>query len=373
MKKILISFGTRPEIIKMWPIFLELKKSTFDVRVCHTGQHRDMADQLLRLFDWKPDYDLNLMHQSNGLNEFLSNLLHKFVFVLNDFKPDLVLVHGDTTSAMGAAICCFNEKIKVGHVEAGLRTSTIENPWPEEGNRRLISILADLHFAPTLLNLRNLEQFGVNASKVHVSGNSVIDALLLTRDLVKSNVINIDSNVMPFLQSGKPYILITCHRRENFGNSLRSIFEAILEIAERKPNFNIIFPVHKNPKVRLVADEYLSNIENIFLSEPLDYASFIALMDSSHLILTDSGGIQEEAPSLNVPLLVLRKETERPEALETEAIKLIGNIKRDVVNETIKLLENPIEYGAMAGSANPFGDGKAAYRIVLAITNYLKG
>ena len=369
MKKILAVFGTRPEAIKMASVLEEVKKeASFEFKVCVTAQHREMLDDVLELFEIVPDYDLDLMQEEQDLYDITANVMLKLKEVLKDFRPDLVLVHGDTTTTFASSLASFYQKIEVGHIEAGLRTKDIFTPWPEEANRQLTGILANLHFAPTPKARQNLLQEGKKQEDVVVTGNSVIDALFLTLRKIRSDK-KLQERIVHTIQSQFPpldsrFILVTAHRRENFGQGFINICKALKNIALKNPEVNIVYPLHPNPNVRKPAREMLSNIENIYLIDPLQYGEFVYLMEKSYFIITDSGGIQEEAPGLGKPVLVLRDVTERPEALEAGAIKLVGTDSETITQEAQKLLDNKTAYAAMQKVSNPYGDGKAAKRIV---------
>lgn len=358
--KILSVFGTRPETIKMAPI-IELLKHTAGVEslVCVTAQHRHMLDQFMDLFQIRADFDLNIMKPGQSLTEITTAILTHLKKVLLETKPDLLLVQGDTTSALGGALAAFYEKIPVGHVEAGLRTGNVHMPWPEEMNRKLISSIASIHFAPTKRSRENLLKEGVPSENIFVTGNTVIDALFFTLKGRKKPRFD-------FVDPKKRLILVTGHRRENFGEGFESICKAIQKISERK-DVQIVYPVHLNPRVQKPVRDFLGNSENIHLIEPLDYISFVFLMDLAYMILTDSGGVQEEAPSLGKPVLVMREVTERPEAIEAGTVRLVGTNEEKIVEETERLLDNPIHYETMSQSHNPYGDGHAAERIVQTI------
>ncbi|WP_281951146.1 non-hydrolyzing UDP-N-acetylglucosamine 2-epimerase [Nitrosophilus kaiyonis] len=372
MKKILVTFGTRPEAIKLAPIIKELNKNDeFIVKVCITAQHREMLDNVLKIFNIKADYDLDIMKQDQDLYDITSNILIKMKDILNEFEPDLVIVHGDTTTTFAVTLAGFYKKIDVAHVEAGLRTYNIYSPWPEEANRRLTSILTKYHFAPTKKAKENLINEGIKKENIIVTGNSVVDALLMILNKIekdKNFKKRIESNL--FIQIPKDvlkskFILVTGHRRENFGRGFQNICNAIKEIALKNKNINILYPVHLNPNVQNPVNKILKDIKNVYLLKPLDYPEFVYLMSKSFMILTDSGGIQEEAPSLKKPVLLMRETTERPEALETGFVKLVGTKKEDIVREAEKIIKNrKIFYMAN----NPYGDGKASLRIV----NFLK-
>ncbi len=372
MKKILIVFGTRPEAIKMAPLVKEFQEYSdiFDTKVCVTAQHREMLDQVLDLFEITPDYDLNIMKPGQDLYDITANVLLGMKEVLDDFKPDVVLVHGDTTTTSATALAAFYQKIKVGHVEAGLRTYDIYSPWPEEANRQITGVLANYHFAPTQRSKENLLQENKEEENLLVTGNTVIDALFLTLDKIKSNDKlrkKIETDLLNELHKEvleSRFILVTGHRRENFGQGFINICKALHQIAVENPAINIVYPVHLNPNVQKPVKELLSDVENIYLIEPLQYESFVYMMDRSYMIITDSGGVQEEAPSLGKPVLVMRDTTERPEALEAGTVKLVGTDKEKIVKETQKLLDDRLAYESMAQAHNPYGDGKASERIV---------
>jgi len=369
MVKVLTVLGTRPEAIKLAPVIKELERlnDKFTSRVCVTGQHREMLDPFLQLFDIKPDWDLDIMRPNQSLFDVTVSALTKLRPVLETERPDLVLVQGDTTTAFVAALAAFYLKIKIGHVEAGLRTADKYNPFPEEINRRLISHLADLHFAPTQRAKANLLAEGIDEGSVFVTGNTVIDALFMILERTEGQNLLAD---LP-LQPDKKLILVTAHRRESFGEGLISICQALIEIIRRVSNVEVVYPVHLNPNVRSTVERYLTGVDRIHLIKPLDYVSFIHLMSRAYLILTDSGGIQEEAPSLGKPVLVLRKVSERPEAIEAGAAKVVGTDTKSIVEETLLLLEDEREYSKMANASNPFGDGHAAERIVKIILEEL--
>jgi UDP-N-acetylglucosamine 2-epimerase (non-hydrolysing) len=366
MKKILVVFGTRPEAIKMAPLVKELKKDNFDfeTKVCVTAQHREMLDQVLELFEIEPDYDLNLMRANQDLYDITTNVLLGMKKILKTFEPDIVLVHGDTTTTSIVSLASFYQKIKIGHVEAGLRTNNIYSPWPEEANRQITGVLANYHFAPTNISKTNLLKENKKKETIIVTGNTVIDALFLTLEKIKSDesLKNKIHKKFPILDS--KFILVTGHRRENFGQGFINICKALKDIAVRNPKFNIIYPVHLNPNVQKPVYDILSNIENIYLIEPLEYKEFIYLMDKSYLIITDSGGVQEEVPSLGKPVLVMRETTERPEAVEAGTIKLVGTNRDKIVKEIQILIDDKNEYNKMSKAHNPYGDGKASKRIV---------
>ena len=371
MKKILVVFGTRPEAIKMAPIIQKLKKEEdcYETRVCVTAQHREMLDQVLDLFKINPDYDLNIMQPDQNLDEVVSKILIKLESVLDDFQPDLVLVHGDTITTFSASLAAYLKKIKVGHVEAGLRTGDLFSPWPEEGNRKLTSILTDYHFAPTALSKKNLLDEGIDESKIFITGNSVIDALQITVNRIENDKklkSQIEKRVEKsgFVNLSSKFILVTGHRRENFGQGMLNICESLKVLAKNNLDINFLYPVHLNPNVRKPVNDLLSDISNIKIVEPFEYEEFVYLMSKSYLILTDSGGIQEEAPSLGKPVLVMRDKTERPEAIEAGTVKLVGSDKDKIVKEVQKLLDNYEEYQKMCKAINPYGDGKTSERII---------
>ena len=370
MKKILVVFGTRPEAIKMAPVIQKLKEEDcYEARVCVTAQHREMLDQVLDLFKIKPDYDLNIMQPDQDLDEVASKILIKLKSVLDDFLPDLVLVHGDTITTFAASLSAYLKKIKVGHVEAGLRTGDLFSPWPEEGNRKLTSILTDYHFAPTALSKKNLLDEGIDESKIFITGNSVIDALQIIVSRIESDKklkFQIEKRVEKsgFVNLSSKFILVTGHRRENFGQGMLSICKSLKVLAKNNLDINFIYPVHLNPNVRKPVNDLLSDISNIKIVEPFEYEEFVYLMSKSFLILTDSGGIQEEAPSLGKPVLVMRDKTERPEAIEAGTVKLVGSDKDKIVKEVQRLLDNHGEYKKMCKAINPYGDGKTSKRII---------
>lgn len=366
MTKILTVFGTRPEAIKMAPLVKALQKEpAFEIEVCVTAQHRQMLDQVIGLFDIAPKYDLNLMKPRQDLTDITSNVLIGMRDVLRKSRPDIVLVHGDTSTTFAASLAAYYEKISVGHVEAGLRTGNPYSPWPEEMNRRLTGVIAETHFAPTERAKFNLLGEGVAAAHIHVTGNTVIDALLDVVNRIRSDdLLRLElENRFSFLDPKKRLILVTGHRRENFGAGFEQICLALTKIA----NYNdveVVFPVHLNPNVQEPVRRLLGSNASIHLLEPMDYLPFVYLMDRSYLILTDSGGIQEEAPSLGKPVLVMRDSTERPEALEARTIQLVGVDTDTIVNATNELLNNKLLYQTISHAHNPYGDGKACGRIV---------
>ena len=371
-KKILIIFGTRPEAIKVFPVINELNKNKkyFDLTICLTGQHKQMLKQVLDFFEIKPHFNIKVMKKNQSLEELTSNIITKISLIIKKIKPDLVLVHGDTTSSFAASIASFYNKVKVAHIEAGLRTNNLYSPWPEEINRSLISKIAQIHFAPTLTAKKNLEIEGIDKSKIIVTGNTVVDSLLITSNKIfKLNRIKkLFEKKFNYIKKNKTMILVTGHRRENFGKEFENIFKALKYVAERNKEIIIIYPVHLNPKVSLPAKKILGKVKNIKLIKPLDYISFIYLMHRSYLIITDSGGIQEEAPSLKIPVLVTRQNSERPEALKIGSAKLVGTNSKIIIKNIYKLLNNKREYNKMISYNNPYGNGKAAKKIV----NFLK-
>ncbi len=367
MKKILTVFGTRPEAIKMSPLVLALEAdSRFDSKVCVTAQHREMLDHVLELFEIKPDFDLDIMKSGQTLNDVTTLILKGLKPILEDFKPNLVLVHGDTATTFAAALTAYYQKIKVGHVEAGLRTGNIYSPWPEEANRKLTSAITNLYFAPTLSSKENLVSENVPESSIAVTGNTIIDALFLVRKKLHDDSylsLALDSE-FSYLDSCKKLILVTGHRRESFGGGFERICEALKQIAQKHPEVQILYPVHLNPNVQEPVNRLLSGLENIFLIPPQEYLPFCYLMDKSFIILTDSGGIQEEAPSLGKPVLLMREITERPEAVEAGTVKLVGTDVDLITSEVDNLLSDPDQYNMMSFSHNPYGDGLACKRII---------
>ncbi|MDI1243867.1 MAG: UDP-N-acetylglucosamine 2-epimerase (non-hydrolyzing) [Rhodoferax sp.] len=369
-KKILLVFGTRPEAIKMAPLVKTLQAhNAFEVKVCVTAQHRHMLDQVLQLFDIQPDFDLNLMRPGQDLSDITSGVLLGLKPVLTQWRPDAVLVHGDTSTTFAASLAAFYQRIPVGHVEAGLRTGNLYSPWPEEANRKLTSVLAQWHFAPTATSRSNLLKEGVPSSSIHVTGNTVIDALLQVREkIVNSPQLRQQfAQDSSFLDPSKRLVLVTGHRRENFGDGFERICQALTRIAKNHPDVQVVYPVHLNPQVQEPVRRLLGDIGNIYLIEPLDYLPFVYLMDKSTLILTDSGGIQEEAPSLGKPVLVMRDTTERPEAVEAGTVKLVGTDVEKIASEANTLLTDAQAYQAMAFAHNPYGDGQACQRIAQAL------
>jgi UDP-N-acetylglucosamine 2-epimerase (non-hydrolysing) len=364
-KKILICFGTRPEAIKMCSLVHELKKdNTFTIKVCATAQHREMLDQVLDFFEIVPDYDLNIMKANQSLNQVSSRIFKKMDLVLSEYEPDLVLVHGDTTTSSVCAWAAFNRGVKVGHVEAGLRTFDKTSPFPEELNRQITGRIADYHFAPTQISENNLLAENILDNNITVTGNTVIDSLYWTVYKLKNNFRNETiSNLIDKIDFTKKVILVTGHRRENFGDGFLNICRALKEIA-KDSTVEIVYPVHLNPNVQKPVFELLSNCNNIHLIAPLDYPAFVWVMMKSFLIITDSGGVQEEAPSLGKPVLVMRNTTERPEAVTAGTVRLVGTNYDTIVKNTIELLKNDNLYQKMAKAHNPYGDGKSNKRIV---------
>lgn len=370
MKKILIVFGTRPEAIKMAPLVKEFQKypELFETKVCVSAQHRQMLDQVLRLFDITPDFDLDIMKPNQDLYDITANVLLGLKGILSTFKPDILFVHGDTTTTFTASLAAYYQKIEVAHIEAGLRTHNLYSPWPEEANRQLTSILAKYHFAPTQESQENLLQENINPKNILVTGNTVIDALFLTIEKIKTNPMLkqklIEQIKLPFDSENVRFILVTGHRRENFGQGFINICEALKAIALQNPSINIVYPVHLNPNVIKPVTQILSNIHNIYLIDPQEYEAFVFLMSQSHIILTDSGGVQEEAPSLGKPVLVMRDTTERPEALKAGTVKLVGTDKEKIIHEIQLLLDSDIHYNAMSKAHNPYGNGGSCAKIV---------
>lgn len=382
MKKVMLVFGTRPEAIKMAPLVKEFQKQPKRVEtvVCVTGQHREMLDQVLKIFDIKPDYDLNIMKQGQDLYDVTARVLTGMRDVLKEVKPNVVLVHGDTTTSTAAALAAFYQQIPVGHVEAGLRTHNIYSPWPEEMNRLLTGRLATYHFSPTPLSRNNLIKESVDDRNIIITGNTVIDALYWVVDKIKNNK-ELDNELEDILSkagydvnrlnNGKKLVLITGHRRENFGDGFINMCTAIKDLTVKYPDLDFVYPMHLNPNVRKpiheVFGENLSGLKNMFFIEPLEYLSFVYLMEKSSIVLTDSGGIQEEAPGLGKPVLVMRDTTERPEALYAGTVKLVGTDYNKIVNEVSSLIDDKAAYEKMSKAVNPYGDGLACGRIVNAL------
>lgn len=382
MKKVMLVFGTRPEAIKMAPLVKKFQEcpNEFETIVCVTGQHREMLDQVLNIFDIKPNYDLNIMKQGQDLYDVTARVLTGMRDVLKEAQPDVVLVHGDTTTSTAAALASFYQQIPVGHVEAGLRTHNIYSPWPEEMNRQITGRIATYHFAPTPLSKQNLLTEAVKEADIHVTGNTVIDALYWVVEKIKNDKA-LDSELNALLvkagydvnrlADGKKLVLITGHRRENFGDGFINMCSAIKTLTEKYTEVDFVYPMHLNPNVRKpiheVFGEDLKGLGNMFFIEPLEYLSFVYLMEKSTIVLTDSGGIQEEAPGLGKPVLVMRDTTERPEALEAGTVKLVGTNYDKIVNEVSALLDNETYYNEMSRAVNPYGDGLACERIVNAL------
>jgi UDP-N-acetylglucosamine 2-epimerase (non-hydrolysing) len=379
MKKIMLVFGTRPEAIKMAPLVKEFQKhpDCFETIVCVTGQHRQMLDQVLEIFSITPDYDLNIMKQGQDLYDITARVLTGMRDVLDEAKPDVVLVHGDTTTSTVAALSAFYKQIPVGHVEAGLRTHNIYSPWPEEMNRQITGRIAQYNFSPTQLSHDNLIAEGIREDKIYITGNTVIDALYWVVDKINTDP-DLSTKLATELkeagydtsrlEGGKKLVLITGHRRENFGDGIISMCRAIKSLTEKYPEVDFVYPMHLNPNVRRpiheVFGENLEGLGNMFFIEPLEYLSFVYLMNKSTIVLTDSGGIQEEAPGLGKPVLVMRDTTERPEALSAGTVKLVGADYHKIVNEVSALIDNQAHYDEMSQAVNPYGDGKACGRIV---------
>lgn len=377
MIKIMIVFGTRPEAIKMAPLVKEFQKNPFKFKTicCVTGQHREMLDQVLDIFEIKPDYDLNIMHKDQDLYDVTSRVLMGMRNILKEVQPDVVFVHGDTTTSTATALAAFYQQIAVGHIEAGLRTHNIYSPWPEEMNRQITGRLASFHFTPTSLSKQNLLDEGVKQDKIEVTGNTVIDALYLVIKKIKNNI-DLQKKIEIIIKNSgydvcrlvknKKLILITGHRRENFGEGFISICNAIKDLTLKYPDADFVYPMHLNPNVRKPIEEVFGSTfsANMFFIEPLDYLSFVYLMEKSSIVLTDSGGIQEEAPSLGKPVLVMRDTTERPEALEAGTVKLVGTDYNKIVTAVSVLIDDQQYYETMSKSNNPYGDGLACRRIV---------
>jgi UDP-N-acetylglucosamine 2-epimerase (non-hydrolysing) len=370
-KRILLVFGTRPEAIKMSPVVKEFQKypDRFKTIVCVTAQHREMLDQVLKIFEIVPDFDLNIMQAGQDLTDVTTRVLTGMRDVLKKTKPDLVLVHGDTTTSMAAALAAFYQKIKVGHVEAGLRTNNMQSPWPEEMNRQVTDRICNYYFAPTELSKQNLIDEKIDQEKIFVTGNTVIDALLMAVEMIKSKN-GLENQIIKIIKekgysvNERNYILVTGHRRENFGEGFLNICKALKEIALQNPLLDIVYPVHLNPNVQKPVFDLLSDLPNIYLIAPLDYLPFVYTMQHSYIILTDSGGIQEEAPSLGKPVLVMRDTTERPEAVNAGTAMIVGTNYEKIVMNVSELLNNTSLYKKIAEAHNPYGDGKASQKIV---------
>jgi UDP-N-acetylglucosamine 2-epimerase (non-hydrolysing) len=376
MKKVLLVFGTRPEAIKMAPLVKAFQEQNrlFKTKICVTGQHREMLDQVLDLFEINADFDLDIMRPNQDLYDITGNILQGMKGVFSIYRPDIVFVHGDTTTTFAVSLAAFYEKIEVAHIEAGLRTNNIYSPWPEEANRKLTSQLTTYHFTPTKQSQDNLLSENIAPDKIIVTGNTVIDALLLMQNKLQINVTFREQVKKSILEKGfdpeaSEFVLVTGHRRENFGQGIVNICSALKKIALDRPNINIVYPVHLNPNVLKPVNDLLGNVKNVYLIEPLQYEAFIYLMSLSKLIITDSGGVQEEAPSLGKPVLVMRDTTERPEAVSAGTVKLVGTNIQGIVSATNELLDNTLVYESMAKAHNPYGDGKACERII----SFMKG
>lgn len=383
MKKVLLVFGTRPEAIKMAPLVKEFEKNKidFDTKVCVTAQHREMLDQVLELFEIIPDYDLNIMKKGQDLFDVTSRVLMGMREVLKEFKPDVVCVHGDTSTSTATALAAFYQQIPVAHIEAGLRTHNIYSPWPEEMNRQITGRIATYNFAPTELSKENLLKENISEKTITVTGNTVIDALFMALNKTKTDENLKNEIALKIEKAGYPnfknldqlerkLILITGHRRENFGEGFINICKAIKEIAKQHHEFDLVYPVHLNPNVQKPVYEILDNIDNVFLIDPIDYLPFISLMEKSYLVLSDSGGIQEEAPSLGKPVLVMRDTTERPEAVNAETVKLVGTNSQKIIREINLLISDNTVYKKMSEAHNPYGDGTACQKIVERVKIY---
>ncbi|MBV7468721.1 UDP-N-acetylglucosamine 2-epimerase (non-hydrolyzing) [Aeromonas media] len=368
-QRVLMVFGTRPEAIKMAPIVKAFQANRkVDIRVCVTGQHREMLDQVLNLFEIKPDYDLNIMKPGQDLTDVTTAILQGLKPVFAEFKPDRILVHGDTATSFAATLAAYYHRIAVGHVEAGLRTGNIYSPWPEEGMRRLTGGIADQHYTPTISSLKNLIMENIAPETIFVTGNSVIDALIEVSHRIDKNV-GMKAELaarFPFLDQSKKLILVTGHRRENHGDGFERICKALAVLAQRD-DVQIVYPVHLNPNVQEPVNRNLKGLDNVYLIEPQDYLPFVYLMKQSYLILTDSGGIQEEAPTLGKPVLCMRDTTERPAAVKAGTVRLVGTCDETIVAETVRLLDDELAYQVMSHANNPYGDGKTSQRIVEAV------
>jgi len=373
-KKILVVIGTRPEAIKMAPLIKVLSKNkSFELAVCSSGQHEEMLDDVINIFDLNLDFNLKIMKPNQSLNETLSKILVQLKFVLTGFQPDLVVVHGDTATTLGASLASYFEKVPVAHVEAGLRTDNIYSPWPEEGNRKIVGAIADLHFAPTETARLNLLKENICSEDILVTGNTVIDSLDLALEIVKSSehITQKISSHLNGIDFNKKIILVTCHRRDNYGPGFKEIAKSLKSLVANHKNISIVLPLHLNPNVSKIMTSELSNIKNIILLGALDYLTFIYLMQKSYLILTDSGGIQEEAPSLGKPVLVMRDTTERPEAVNSGTAKLIGSNAKNIIENVTELITDPKYYKMMSSIVNPYGDGTACFKIEASILKYL--
>lgn len=372
-KKVLFVFGTRPEAIKMAPVVQESKKNNaLDTYVCVTAQHREMLDQVLDLFEIEPDFDLNIMSPGQDLTDVTCKILTGLREVLQELKPDCILVHGDTSTTLASSLAAYYQQIPVGHVEAGLRTGNIYSPWPEEGNRKLTGSLTKLHFAPTENSQQNLLNENIEQNDIYITGNTVIDALLDVKNKIEKNTTLYEdlATSFPFIDPNKKLILVTGHRRESFGGGFERICQALAQLAERD-DIQICYPVHLNPNVQEPVNRLLSSANNVHLIEPQDYLPFVFLMTKAHIILTDSGGIQEEAPSLGKPVLVMRDTTERPEAVKAGTVKLVGTQSEAITENVSQLLDDNSLYEDMSRAHNPYGDGKASQRIIDALDSFL--
>lgn len=366
LKKVLMVFGTRPEAIKMAPLVRTLREDArFFIKVCVTAQHREMLDQVLELFEITPDYDLDVMKPNQSLTDVTSNILLNLKPVLEEFRPDTVLVHGDTTTTLSASLAAYYMQIPVGHVEAGLRTGNLYSPWPEEANRKLAGAISKYHFAPTEASKKNLLAENVDTKAIFVTGNTVVDSLMWVQEKLsgESSLAISLAEKYPFMDPQKKLILVTGHRRENFGQGFEQICQALRVISEKYPDVQLIYPVHLNPKVQEPVNRLLAGLSNVYLIPPQDYLPFVYLMNKAALILTDSGGIQEEAPSLGKPVLVMRETTERPEAVEAGTVKLVGTSPEKIAQEVGELLDDQDAYAKMSMAHNPYGDGLASKRI----------
>ncbi len=371
MRKLSFIFGTRPEAIKLAPLILQFKNTTdYDVNVCVTAQHREMLDQVLEIFEIIPDVDLNLMQPNQTLSKLTAKVITAIDEYLDDYKPDLIFVQGDTTTVFAVSLVAFYKKIKIAHVEAGLRTWNKYSPFPEEINRVLTSRLADFHFAPTQTSKNNLLKEGLPDENIYITGNTVIDALFLAKEKIEENFPEIPGLESGIFGDGNKNVLITGHRRENFGEGFEAICKAISDLSAEFPEVNFIYPVHLNPNVQEPVKKYLSHQKNIHLINPLSYLPFVAAMYKSDIVLTDSGGVQEEAPSFGKPVLVMRENTERPEAVTAGTVKLVGTDSNKIFSEVKTLLTDPVAYEKMANAVNPYGDGLASKRIVKIISDY---
>tara|TARA_B100000965_G_scaffold193669_1_gene161699 strand:- start:20597 stop:21718 length:1122 start_codon:yes stop_codon:yes gene_type:complete len=367
MKKILSIFGTRPEAIKMAPILIALDKDPdFASKVCVTGQHREMLHQVLDIFEIKPDFDLKIMKENQNLSELTSSILSGMQQVLEDYAPDIILVHGDTTTTLAASLSSFYHRIPVAHIEAGLRTGNMLSPWPEEGNRKVTDVISSYFFAPTEISRNNLLSENICSDNIYVTGNTVIDALFLAKEIIYTNKEHLLAlqEKFNFVNFNKKIVLVTGHRRESFGKGFENICTALKKLASKFADIQFIYPMHLNPNVREPVNRILKGSNNIFLIEPLEYLSFVYLMDKSYLLITDSGGIQEEAPSLGKPVLVMRDTTERPEAIKAGTVIMVGTDPEKIFMETSSLLLNNERYNEMSYAHNPYGDGKATSRIL---------